>query len=97
MLPADTDMTLRTRMEHDIAEMNVQLSQAVEMGRSLGAGERQRTDLVVLISEVVGNRSRIIWLPIGQLHTIHQRVCASTYSRQSDRNALRYSPTTVEH
>ncbi|ESQ17492.1 MAG: hypothetical protein N838_00030 [Thiohalocapsa sp. PB-PSB1] len=96
MLPDDTDCTLRTRMERDIAEMNVQISQAVEMGRSLGSGERQRTDLVVLISEVVGNRPRIIWLPIGRCIQSINAFALRRILGNLIENALRYSAAAVE-
>jgi hypothetical protein len=33
-------------MERDIEEMNAQISQAVELGSTLGAGERQPLDVV---------------------------------------------------
>lgn len=96
MLPDDTQVELTQRMERDIEEMNAQISQAVEMGRSLGAGERHTTDLVALIGEVVGNRPRIVWLPIGRCMQSVNALALRRILGNLIENALRYSQTTVE-
>lgn len=96
MLPDDMDVELKQRMERDIDEMNTQISQAVEMGRSLGAGERQSTDLVALIGEVVGNRPRIVWLPIGRCMQNVNALALRRILGNLIENALRYSQTAVE-
>ena len=96
MLPDDMDADLKQRMERDIDEMNTQISQAVEMGRSLGAGERHATDLVALIGEVVGNRPRIVWLPIGRCMQNVNALALRRILGNLIENALRYSLTTVE-
>jgi two-component system osmolarity sensor histidine kinase EnvZ len=96
MLPKQTSAELKGRMERDLEEMNAQISQAVELGSTLGAGERQPIDVVRLISEVVGGRPRIAWIP--------RRPCPQAVNALSLRrilgnlieNALRYSQAPVE-
>lgn len=96
MLPENVDTVLKARMERDIDEMNAQISQAMEMGRTLGAGEPHATDINALIGEVVGNRPRVLWMPIG--HCV-QPVNPMAFRRilgNLIENALRYSRTMVE-
>jgi two-component system osmolarity sensor histidine kinase EnvZ len=96
MLPAKTDDSLRQRMARDIDEMNAQISQAVEVGRTLGAGERRRTDVIALVTEVVGDRPRIVWLPIGRCIRSVNALALRRILGNLIENALRYSHTTVE-
>ncbi len=96
MLPKQTDAELKARMERDLEEMNAQISQAVELGSTLGAGQRHLLDLVRLVSEVVGNRPRIVW---QARDTCHQAVNAISLRRilgNLIENALRYSQAPVE-
>jgi two-component system osmolarity sensor histidine kinase EnvZ len=96
MLPQDTDPALLQRMIRDIDEMNQQISQAVELGRTLGAGERQPEELNALIGEVIGGRARVIWLRarrcIRQVNGLALRRVLGNLVE----NALRYSQGAVE-
>jgi two-component system osmolarity sensor histidine kinase EnvZ len=96
MLPDNVDPALKSRMESDVDEMNEQVSQAVDMGRNLGAGERQTVDVATLIGEVVGGRPRLAWLHHG---TCYQSVNVLALRRilgNLIENALRYSNAAVE-
>ncbi len=96
MLPPKTDPALIQRMERDIDEMNQQISQAVELGRTLGVGERQEVELNALIGEVIGERPRLIWL---RGRRCQQSVNAAALRRilgNLIENALRYSRGPVE-
>jgi two-component system osmolarity sensor histidine kinase EnvZ len=96
MLPDTADPSLKARMERDIDEMNQQISEAVEMGRNLGAGDRHQIDVATLIGEVVGSRPRLVWQ--------HPGACLQSVNAPSLRrilgnlieNALRYSRAAVE-
>ncbi len=61
MLPEGTAPALLTRMERDIEEMNALITQAIEFGKSLGAGRREDLDLGALVEDLVASRSRIVW------------------------------------
>lgn len=96
MLPDNVDDGLRARMERDIDEMNAQISQTVELGRTLGAGERSRVDIGGLISEVVGNRPRVVWLHTsGCLQSVNAPALRRILGNLIE-NALRYSAAPVE-
>lgn len=96
MLPDDTDQALTARMRRDIEEMSAQIGQAVELGGTLGAGERSREDLAQLIGEVVGNRPRILWRPLGRcIHSVNALALRRILGNLIE-NALRYSNGQVE-
>lgn len=96
MLPENVDTTLRATMERDIEEMNAQISQTVELGRTLGAGERNRVDVGALISEVVGNRPRVVWLhSSGCIQSVNGIALRRILGNLIE-NALRYSAAPVE-
>lgn len=61
MLPDGVAGELALRMERDIDEMNELITQAIEFGRSLGAGRREDIDLGTLIDDLVAGRPRILW------------------------------------
>lgn len=96
MLPADAAPDLVGHMERDMDEMNALISQAVDFGKNLGAGEREVVDLGDLISDLVMGRQRVIW----QRHPIcPYRVDALALRRIVGNlleNALRYSRDQVE-
>lgn len=96
MLPEGIDDALKHRMEADIEDMNEQIQQVVEVGRTLGAGKREHIEVMTLISEVVGHRPRVIWRPSG---SCDQRVNVLALRRIIGNlleNALRYSNGMVE-
>lgn len=96
MLPDETDPALSARMRRDIEEMSAQIGQAVELGGTLGAGARDQEDLAKLISEVVGNRPRILWRPLGRcIHSVNALALRRILGNLIE-NALRYSSGTVE-
>jgi len=96
MLPDETDLALSARMRRDIEEMSAQIGQAVELGGTLGAGARDQEDLAKLISEVVGNRPRILWRPLGRcIHSVNALALRRILGNLIE-NALRYSSGTVE-
>jgi len=96
MLPEETDQALVARMERDIEEMSSQISQAVELGRTLGAGERHLTDIGVLIGEVVGERPRVVWRDAAPCkHAINVAALRRILGNLIE-NALRYSDGPVE-
>ena len=96
MLPKRTDPQLLRRMERDIDEMSAQIGQAVELGSTLGAGERRARDLSALIDEVVSGRARVQWRPLGRcIHSVHAPALRRILGNLIE-NALRYSISTVE-
>jgi two-component system osmolarity sensor histidine kinase EnvZ len=96
MLPKQTDPDLKARMERDLEEMNTQISQAVELGRTLGAGERQRLDISRLVGEVVGGRPRIVWQPLPPCIQPVNALALRRILGNLIENALRYSQAPVE-
>lgn len=96
MLPRQTDPALKARMERDIEEMNAQISQAVELGRTLGAGERHRLDIGRLVDEVVGGRPRIVWQPVRHCTQPVNALALRRILGNLIENALRYSQAPVE-
>jgi two-component system osmolarity sensor histidine kinase EnvZ len=96
MLPAQTDPALKARMERDLEEMNTQISQAVELGSTLGAGERHRLDIGRLIGEVVGARPRIVWQPAQPCVQAVSALALRRILGNLIENALRYSQAPVE-
>jgi len=97
MLPEGTDAGLVERMERDLEEMNALITQAVDLGRTLGAGERKALDLTRLLADLAAGRSsRISWregspcvYPVNALAL--RRIVGNLLE-----NALRYSRGRVE-
>lgn len=96
MLPDGIDDGLKRRMEADIEDMNEQIQQVVEVGRTLGAGKRERIEVMTLISEVVGNRPRVIWRPTGNCDQWVNVLALRRIIGNLLENALRYSGGMVE-
>jgi two-component system osmolarity sensor histidine kinase EnvZ len=96
MLPRQTDKALRERMERDLEEMNAQISQAVELGSTLGAGERHPVNIGRLIGEVVGARPRIVWRPVWNCVQSVNPLALRRILGNLIENALRYSHAPVE-
>ncbi|NBC15031.1 MAG: HAMP domain-containing protein [Gammaproteobacteria bacterium] len=96
MLPRQTDPALKARMERDIEEMNAQISQAVELGSTLGAGERHSLDIGRLVNEVVGARPRIVWEPVRHCIQAVNALALRRILGNLIENALRYSQAPVE-
>ena len=96
MLPEDTDPALVQRMIRDLDEMNQQISSAVELGRTLGAGEREPIEVNALISEVIGGRPRVIWLRTRRCIQSVNGMALRRVLGNLIENALRYSQGPVE-
>jgi two-component system osmolarity sensor histidine kinase EnvZ len=96
MLPEDTDPILLKRMIRDLDEMNQQISQAVGLGRTLGAGEREPIEVNALISEVIGGRPRVIWLRTRRCIQHVNGMALRRVLGNLVENALRYSHGPVE-
>jgi two-component system osmolarity sensor histidine kinase EnvZ len=96
MLPRGTAPALVARMERDVEEMNALITQAIDFGKSLGAGQREEVDLAALISDLVATRVRAVW---QRTHPCHVRVDALALRRILGNlleNAMRYSEDLVE-
>lgn len=96
MLPDDTAAALVARMERDIEEMNALITQAIEFGKTLGAGRREEVDLGALVEDLVAGRPRIIWqrgpaCPYRVDTLALRRIVGNLLE-----NALRYSQDLVE-
>ncbi len=96
MLPEDTSPDLVARLERDIEEMNALITQAVEFGKTLGAGRREDVDLGAVLEDLIAGRPRIGWV---RDPTCPCRVDALALRRIVGNlleNALRYSRGPVE-
>jgi two-component system, OmpR family, osmolarity sensor histidine kinase EnvZ len=96
MLPRGAAPALVVRMERDIEEMNALITQAIDFGKSLGAGPREDVDLAALIDDLASGRPRVIW---QQRHPCRCRVDVMALRRilvNLLENALRYSQDLVE-
>jgi two-component system osmolarity sensor histidine kinase EnvZ len=97
MLPQDTSAELVERMERDLEEMNTLITQSIELGRTLGAGERQVVDLNELLTDFAASRpSRVSWRPGGRcLYSVNSLALRRIIGNLVE-NALRYSQHLVE-
>ena len=59
MLPTGTDSDLVERLTRDIDEMSALITQSVELGKTLGAGERSPVELSALLTDLAGGEPRI--------------------------------------
>lgn len=96
MLPAQIAPDLISRMTRDIEEINALISQTVEFGKTLGAGERRTVDLGDLISDLVIDRPRVIWQPHPICPYSVDAVALRRILGNLIENALRYSQDQVE-
>jgi two-component system osmolarity sensor histidine kinase EnvZ len=97
MLPRDTDEALVERMERDIDDMNGLITQSVELGKTLGAGERSPTDLVGMLHDLAaGREERVKVTATGPcMVLVHPLALRRIVGNLLD-NALRYSSKPVE-
>jgi two-component system osmolarity sensor histidine kinase EnvZ len=96
MLPGDAQRELTQRMERDLEEMNALITEATELGKTLGAGKREDLDLSALLSDLCADRPRVLW---RRAPPCRQRVDPLALRRIVGNlleNALRYSQDTVE-
>lgn len=96
MLPAETAPELVARMARDIDEMNGLISQTVDFGKTLGAGERRVVDLGDLISDLVAGQPRVIWQPHPICPYPVDTLALRRIIGNLLENALRYSQDEVE-
>jgi two-component system osmolarity sensor histidine kinase EnvZ len=95
MLPPGTDSALVERMARDIDEMNGLITHAVELGQTLGAGERRPVELVALLTDLASGQSRIELQASGPcVHQVQPLALRRIVGNLLD-NALRYSPGQV--
>jgi len=95
MLPRKTDQALVERMTRDVEEMNELITQAVELGKTLGAGESKPVDLLALLSDLAAGRPRIELQAGGPcVHQVQPLALRRIVGNLLD-NALRYSSARV--
>ena len=96
MLPSRTDRALVERMERDIDDMNGLITQSVELGKTLGAGERSPTDLAGMLHDLAAGRDRVEVAATGHcVQHVHALALRRIVGNLLD-NALRYSSGSVE-
>lgn len=95
MLPRRTDRALVERMARDIEEMNDLITQSVELGKTLGAGERSPVELVALLRDLASGQSRIeVQARERCVHRVQPLALRRIVGNLLE-NALRYSPGPV--
>jgi two-component system, OmpR family, osmolarity sensor histidine kinase EnvZ len=96
MLPSRTDRALVERMERDIDDMNGLITQSVELGKTLGAGERSPRDLAGMLHDLAAGRDRVEVAATGPcVQRVHALALRRIVGNLLD-NALRYSAGIVE-
>ena len=95
LLPEETDAELVERMERDLGEMNAMIRQAVALGQTLGAGERNAVDLAKVLADLAAGRPRIEF-ESGEpcLHRVNELALRRIVGNLLE-NALRYSTDRV--
>lgn len=96
MLPAQIAPELVSRMTRDIDEMNALISQTVEFGKTLGAGEPRVVDLGDLITDLLANHPRVLWNPHPICPYPVDAMALRRILGNLIENALRYSQDQVE-
>lgn len=96
MLPKTDRRELIERMERDMDEMNGLITQAVELGKTLGAGERRAVDLGQLLADLGGENPRVIWESSGHCPQRVDPLALRRIVGNLLENALRYSREPVE-
>jgi two-component system osmolarity sensor histidine kinase EnvZ len=96
MLPRDGRQELIQRMERDMEEMNALITEATELGKTLGAGERQDLDLSELLSDLCADRPRVLWRRAPPCRQLLDPLALRRIVGNLLENALRYSQETVE-
>jgi two-component system osmolarity sensor histidine kinase EnvZ len=97
MLPRRTDDALVERMERDIDDMNGLITQSVELGKTLGAGERSPTDLVGMLHDLAAGREERVKVTVtGPCMYLVQPLALRRIVGNLLDNALRYSSKPVE-
>jgi two-component system, OmpR family, osmolarity sensor histidine kinase EnvZ len=96
MLSGDSDKALTERMERDLDEMNALIAQAIELGKTLGAGERSIVDIGQLLGDLAAGRPRVVWTPEPPCrHRVNELALRRILGNLVE-NALRYSRGQVE-
>ncbi len=96
MLRPDADSALLARMERDLDEMNALISQTVELGKTMGAGERQAVDVSALIGDLAADRRRVSWQAPGPCHHRVNALALRRIVGNLLENGLRYSHDQVQ-
>ena len=96
MLPEATPPDLVARLERDIDEMNALITQAVELGGTLGAGRREDVDLRVLLDHLIATRPRVLWRRGPACRCRVDALALRRIVGNLLENALRYSQDLVE-
>jgi two-component system osmolarity sensor histidine kinase EnvZ len=96
MLPEDTKPDLQERMGKDLDEMNALITQVIELGKTLGAGERRTIDLSDLLTDLAAGRPRVRWQRAGGCPYQVDGLALRRIVGNLLENALRYSQGAVE-
>ena len=91
MLPTGTDSALVERMTRDIDEMSALITQSVELGKTLGAGERSPVELSALLTDLAGEEPRIMVQTSGPCVHSAEPLALRRIVGNLVANALRYS------
>lgn len=97
MLPRDGPLLeWIASMERDLEEINALLHHAAELGKTLGAGTRQRLDLNALLADLCHGLERVRWTTQGPCQRSLDPLALRRIVGNLVENALRYSSDLVE-